>query len=146
MSEYERLTFRIKGIPGVGINFKKIKNPRLYNNEIAVRLAELEDKIEQGELVENNVITYMNMARSSHKTLVEKAIKFDELKAKIEQGILVEQKHCNFKVIDHYELGRIFVCLNCGKGFKFPEGDIKSNNYSYCPICGCKIEYDEEDL
>ena len=61
----------------------------LFENGIN-RLAELEDKIERGELVENKVVTYINMARSDSKTLIDKAIKYDKLKDKIENGTLVE--------------------------------------------------------
>ena len=58
--------------------------------KILDRLAELEDKIERGELVENKVVTYINMARSGNKTLVDKALKYDELKTKIDNGMLIE--------------------------------------------------------
>ncbi len=57
---------------------------------ILQRLAELEDKIECGELIENKVITYVNMGRSNCKTLIDKALKYDELKTKIENGTLIE--------------------------------------------------------
>ena len=80
--KYERLTKRfINSNPYTDI---------AGNYDILNRLAELEDKIECGELVENKVVTYINMARSDSKTLIDKAIKYDKLKDKIENGTLVE--------------------------------------------------------
>ena len=88
MSEYERITSRVgKGIAVKETSFND--NKSIFN--AIERLAELEDKIERGELVENNVITHVNMARSGSKTLIAKALAYDELKAKIEQGTLVER-------------------------------------------------------
>ena len=83
MRDYKRLT--IKNSDGTysqptGLTFEKT----FY------KLAELEDKIEQGELVENTVVTYVNMARSGNKTLIDKALKYDELKSKIENQTLIE--------------------------------------------------------
>lgn len=94
--KYERLTERNGG--DVIINCKQCE----YHEKLMIctdyscidslknRLAELEDKIERGELVENKVVTYINMARSDSKTLIDKAIKYDKLKNKIENGTLVE--------------------------------------------------------
>lgn len=95
MKEYKRLTQ--KGENGYWIDGNLV-NQRQGAFDICIdsfmillnRLAELEDKIESGELVENKVITYFNMARSNSKTLVDKALKYDELKAKIENGTLIE--------------------------------------------------------
>lgn len=85
MKEYERLTER-RETPLVmsqwGGTSKELK---IYN-----RLAELEDKIERGELVENTVVTYVNMGRCNSKTLIDKALKYDELETKIENGTLME--------------------------------------------------------
>ena len=61
-----------------------------YVGNLYERLAELEDKIERGELVENTVVTYVNMGRCNSKTLIDKALKYDELKTKIENGTLIE--------------------------------------------------------
>ena len=94
--KYERLTERNEG--DVTINCKQCE----YHEKLMIctdyscidslknRLAELEDKIENGELVENKVVTYVNMARSDSKTLIDKAIKYDKLKNKIENGTMVE--------------------------------------------------------
>ena len=77
--KYERLTERNGG--DVIINCKQCE----YHEKLMIctdyscidslknRLAELEDKIERGELVENKVVTYINMARSDSKTLIDKA-------------------------------------------------------------------------
>ncbi len=64
--------------------FKKI-NPQTIEN-----LENIIHRIKDGELVENNVITYVNTARSGGKTLVAKALAYDELQKKIEQGTLIE--------------------------------------------------------
>lgn len=82
MKEYERLTKRTEQL-GVPYSEKKLF-------DVIERLAELEDKIERGELVENTVVTYVNMGRCNSKTLIDKALKYDELKAKIENGTLME--------------------------------------------------------
>lgn len=82
--EYKRLTKKGGYTKELDLT-QELGYSHIYN-----RLAELEDKIEQGELVENKVVTYINMARSGNKTLVYKALKYDELKTKIENGILVE--------------------------------------------------------
>lgn len=83
MKEYKRITKRLMGSNAPFTEYAS-------DNEILNRLAELEDKIEQGELVENTVVTYVNMARSGNKTLIDKALKYDELKSKIENGTLIE--------------------------------------------------------
>lgn len=80
MKNYKRLTQ--KGKKWIESNHDEVE---AYN-----RLAELEDKIERGELVENTVVTYVNMGRSGSKTLIDKALKFDALKAKIENGTLID--------------------------------------------------------
>ena len=98
--EYERLTERRGNlvIDKCG-NCENVRNPqgctehRCYE-VMKNRLAELEDKIERGELVENKVVTYINMARSDSKTLIDKAIKYDKLKNKIENGTLKEVVRC----------------------------------------------------
>lgn len=87
MSNYKRLT------KWEHLNCASVKGSSPIDKDMANainRLAELEDKIERGELVENKVVTYINMARSGNKTLVDKALKYDELKAKIENGTLIE--------------------------------------------------------
>ena len=82
MKEYNRLTTK-------GSNYyDDIKVT--CAEEIYEQLKDLEDKIERGELIENKVVTYINMARSGNKTLIDKALKYDELKAKIENGTLIE--------------------------------------------------------
>ena len=107
MKEYKRLTHRngknIEEYCKVGhchyadeCTCKYEEGDTIYNveedckNAMIDRLAELEDKIERGELVENTVITYVNMARTNCKTLIDKALKYDQLKAKIENGTLIE--------------------------------------------------------
>lgn len=85
MNNYKRLT---KWEMNKGV--KCVKYWQYSQEQIAERLALLEDKIERGELVQNKVVTYINMARSGNKTLVDKALKYDELKAKIENGTLIE--------------------------------------------------------
>lgn len=97
MKKYERLTERNEN--GVAIYKQKCNADDAYENfyiqlqredSVLNRLAELEDKIERGELVENTVVTYVNMGRCNSKTLIDKALKFDELKAKLENGTLIE--------------------------------------------------------
>lgn len=95
MSDYKRLTKRAEnGEPYfdgcLSCDLKSDCGLCPYWESGINRLAELEDKIERGELVENNVITHFNMARSNSKTLIQKALWYDELKAKIEQGTLIE--------------------------------------------------------
>ncbi len=97
MKEYKRLTTYEGG--DLIINCKNCEYDEEHNilctdyhciDALKTRLAELEDKIERGELVENTVITYINMARTNGKTLIDKALKYDTLKAKIENGTLIE--------------------------------------------------------
>lgn len=94
--KYERLTARDKNNGKPFIPYKDYRTDEKINGyddgyfDLLNRLAELEDKIERGELVENKVVTYINMARSDSKTLIDKAIKYDKLKNKIENGTLVE--------------------------------------------------------
>lgn len=93
--KYERLTRKTVNGYGIGGELVNQKQPAIdiiidSFNIVINRLAELEDKIERGELVENKVVTYINMARSDSKTLIDKAIKYDKLKDKIENGTLVE--------------------------------------------------------
>ncbi len=80
MKEYKRFTERVDS------GFVSELDCRIAYN----KLCAIEDKIERGELVENKVITYVNMGRSGSKTLIDKALKYDELKAKIENGTLIK--------------------------------------------------------
>ena len=82
MSDYKRLT-KLNGEPETIFNFQ-------VQCKIYKRLQELEDKIENGELIENNSVAFVVMTRTAGKTLVDKALKYDNLKAKIEQGLMLE--------------------------------------------------------
>ena len=139
MKEYERLTIseirldddkRAKEFSICGVTIYD-----LYN-----RLVELEDKIERGELVENTVVTYLNMGRCNSKTLIDKALKFDELKAKLENGTLIELPckvgdavWCIYRYEDCF--GRItdyFIEQDKAQCFIFDEGKFKifPSNYN----------------
>lgn len=112
------------------------------------KLAELEDKIERGELVENTVVAYVNMGRSDSKTLIDKALKYDELKAKIENGTLIELK--NRKPLMWGKDGDTVHCQHCGEDL-MGVFDCKTEVIQ-CPKCGDFVDglvaedYNEEKL
>ena len=149
MKEYKRLTakgFKANNTARVEDSEGMIAICDLYN-----RLAELEDKIERGELVENTVVTYVNMGRCNSKTLIDKALKFDELKAKLENGTLIELPckvgdtvYCIYRD-DEYEywieeaLVHDFIYTNYGEIDIGTECHMLGKVYRYC-VCLTKSE------
>lgn len=118
-SEHEWLSAKYRNLE---INYndawEQYREYEVENKQLKERLAELEDKIERGELTENTFVTYYNMARSGGKALTEKALKFDELKAKIDNGTLIELPKKCYQVI--------WVL-----GWEIIEYDIVSITYDY---------------
>jgi hypothetical protein len=101
------------------------------------RLAELEDKIERGELVDVKENHLIPISRGSGKS--SKQLETIEILTKYENGTLVEKKTCVWEEWEDGNFSSVWCCSNCKEDFCFIEGDVKDNMYKFCPNCGAEI-------
>lgn len=73
--------------------------------------------------------------------IIDFVFSWDNREERINEYFEILEDNCNW-TIDHTNEAYIGETWNtsCGEVFQFTEGDIKENNFKYCPYCSNAIE------